>query len=175
MRPPARIASLAAALLVSSCSAVSTSFDYDVGADFARLQTYAWVPVEHDEETISELVLKRVESSVHDVLTAKGYRRVADDPDFFIHTHVSRRERTRVTEHGPRYDYRGWAGYDVEVYSYEEGTLILDVEDAATDALIWRGTARRAINTSWTPEQITERVREAVETVLAEFPPPAEG
>lgn len=157
-------------LLAWSCSAVSTSFDYDTEADFARLQTYAWVPVEHDE-TISELVFARVENAVHEVLKARGYLAVPDNPDFSIHAHISRGVRTQINETGERFDDRGWSGHHLEVHTYDEGTLVLDVEESSADALVWRGVARRAINDQWTPEQITERVREAVELLLAEFPP----
>ncbi len=35
-----------AALVISGCSTVNTSFDYDNTADFSKLQTFAWMPRE---------------------------------------------------------------------------------------------------------------------------------
>ncbi len=164
------LASVAQVLLVWGCTAVSTAFDYDTETDFSGLHTYTWVAVEHDETT-SELILARIENAVRDILATRGFLAVSEGPDFSIHAHVSRRERTEITKAEDRYSARGSAGYHLEIHSYDEGTLVLDVESPETGALIWRGVARRAVNTQWTPEQITERVREAVELLLAEFPP----
>jgi len=59
----------------------------------------------------------------------------------------------------------------IDVYQYEEGSLVLDVIDPAQSELVWRGTASKAIDRSWTPEERETEVREAVRALLAEFPP----
>ena len=73
----------------------------------------------------------------------------------------------------PAWGRYGWArSAEVTVDQYDEGTLILDVIDSCTEKLIWRGMAIDRVEFSARPEQRDERVRLAVEKMLASFPPP---
>jgi hypothetical protein len=161
---------LAAALC--ACSSLETSFDYDTAADFSRLSTYTWIETTPGAEA-SSLTLQRVRAAVDEALAARGYRADSQAPDFLVAAHISTEERTQVTDWGYTYAPRGaWYGArDIDVYTYQEGTLILDVVDAASRSLMWRGTASRMVDPSWTPEEREEIVREAVAELLERFPP----
>ena len=50
------------------------------------------------------------------------------------------------------------------------GTIVLDVFDTASERLVWTGRAKRFIDPKDT-EQKRERVKEAIEGMLAHFPP----
>jgi hypothetical protein len=65
----------------------------------------------------------------------------------------------------------GFAGTETYVDQYEQGTLILDVIDAGSNKLIWRGSAAARVVDDKTPEERTRRVNEAVEKILERFPP----
>jgi hypothetical protein len=54
--------------------------------------------------------------------------------------------------------------------NYEEGTLIIDVMEGQTERLIWRGTATAEVRPRVSLEDRSDRVAEAVQKVLAEFP-----
>ncbi len=56
------------------------------------------------------------------------------------------------------------------VYEYVETTLVLDVADARTNELIWRGWATGALDQNPTPNEVQKFVSEAVEKILEEFP-----
>ena len=49
--------------------------------------------------------------------------------------------------------------------------MIVDIVDTDTHKLIWRGTARKVLDTNPTPEQRTATVNAAVAKILADFPP----
>jgi hypothetical protein len=71
------------------------------------------------------------------------------------------------------YPYGGyWPGY-TQTYNveYQEGTLIIDILDAKSHELIWRGTGQDYVEEQQTPEQITEGINQAVEGIMADFPP----
>ena len=59
------------------------------------------------------------------------------------------------------------------VHEYTEGTLILDVLDAATKSLVWRGTAQAEALPSVDVSTPQARIREAVRRILERFPPKA--
>ena len=71
------------------------------------------------------------------------------------------------------YGYGGyWGGGGVDVYQYTEGTLILDLIEAKSKQLVWRGMAQGTIDENASPEQRERRLNEAVMRMLANFPPP---
>jgi len=160
------------ALTLLGCSSLDTSFDYDTGADFSRLRAYTWIEDSSAAEAAT-LTLKRVRAAVDETLVARGYRADAQAPDFLVAAHISSAERVQVTDWGYTYAPRGaWYGaHDIDVYTYQEGTLILDLVDAASRSLLWRGTASRMVDPDWTPQEREEIVREAVAALLERFPP----
>jgi hypothetical protein len=48
---------------------------------------------------------------------------------------------------------------------------VIDIVDAEAGRLVWRGSGSRRISTSPTPQKTTQRINEAVEAILARFPP----
>jgi hypothetical protein len=163
-------------LAATGCSSLSTSFDYDTTADFAGLRTYSWIEDRGGAESAS-LALKRVRTAVDRVLAERGYRLDSQAPDFLVAAHVTNQERVQVTDWGYSYGrYGSWYGRrDLDVYTYDEGSLVLDVVDSASRSLVWRGTASRAVDPDWTPEKREQVVNEAVEALLQRFPPSADG
>ena len=164
-------------LAFAACGSVSTSHDFDPDADFTKLRTYKWLDAppapNANPEDNSPLVLKRVRNAVDAQLAAKGYKRVESGSDFQIEAHLSSKQRTRVTSTGYSgpYRYGYWGGQDIDVYQYEEGSLVLDIVNSAGKQLIWRGVARAAIPDNPQPDEITKIVNEAAEKLIARFPP----
>ena len=55
--------------------------------------------------------------------------------------------------------------------NYQVGTLQIDLIDAKTDQLVWRGSAEKVVDTSPTPAQRSAAIREAVSKILSDYPP----
>jgi hypothetical protein len=62
----------------------------------------------------------------------------------------------------------------VPVYAVEEieGTLTIDLEDAVTHRLLWRGAATKHVYETTDPSVRTKRVDDQVEDIFKKFPPP---
>ena len=78
-----------------------------------------------------------------------------------------------VTDWGysyPRY-YGGWGGGNVDVTTYDEGTLIFDLIDYKTKQLVWRGSATAALASNPSPEQQEKNLQTVVQKVFAAYPP----
>jgi len=67
---------------------------------------------------------------------------------------------------GAGYGYGGAGG----VREYLRGTLVLDITDARTQEVIWRGWASKSLNRDPRPEKVRMYVDEAVAEMLADFP-----
>jgi hypothetical protein len=183
--------SLRIALLVAvgvACSSVRTHYDFDPRTDFAAWRTYAWYrsasAPSGDPRLDSELLHARIEAAVDRTLAAQGFAPVRDrPPDFYVNYHLSTEQRLDVRTidrayvggpHGRRWAGAGWGGVgwtETRVDQYEEGTLVIDFVDASARRLAWRGSGTRRLARDFQPERVTERVNEAVEEILAQFPP----
>lgn len=171
MRTHSTVAALALATL-PACSGLSTSFDYDTSHTFVGLHSYAWI-----EKQDNSIGMKRVREAVDAEMKERGYALTTDKPDFQVAAYIGTQDKLRVVDWGYTYQPHGYwhGGHDIDVYQYEEGTLVLDVIDPAKSELIWRGSASKAVDRSWTPEERDKEVREAVRALLDEFPPKSGG
>ena len=68
---------------------------------------------------------------------------------------------------GPHYGFRD----DIWVNQYTQGTLIIDLIDADSRKLLWRGVADRRLPGFKTPEQRQAYLDETVTAILSKFPP----
>ncbi|MEC9486739.1 MAG: DUF4136 domain-containing protein [Prosthecochloris sp.] len=177
---------LLAVVLLASCSTVSVTSDYDRAADFSKLQSYRW-PLDSEEirkgDLLAEhpLVYKRVQSAVDRELRGKGYRKsTSQSADFIVHTHAGiKKLKTYHQRYGIEFPlHNGWyspwwgpyGGISYVSY-YEEGTLVVDIIDASTRELVWRGVATRVVRDYQSPEDMQKDIDEAVAEVLSRFPP----
>lgn len=156
--------------LLAACSSVSTSYDFDPKADFSGLKHYGWIPPNPKAPAPrNPFARQRIEDAVNAELSKKGYT-LGGQADFLVAAHTGSQQRVRVTDYGYGYGY--WGGGRVDVYQYEEGTLIIDVISAKSKKLIWRGTATAAVPMSPSPEETTKLINEAVGKMMKDFPPP---
>jgi hypothetical protein len=174
---------IAAAMLTAAAgcgTSIRTNYDYDVNADFETYRTYEWLPrpeappgTARQALESNDLLDKRIKSHVNAVLQAKGLQLVSDKPDMLVTYYVNVKDKVQVSDWGYRYSdhYWGWGGRDIDVYNYEEGTLILDFIDAATHDLVWRGAGSVALDSSRSPEKQDELVGKVVGKILSKFPP----
>ncbi len=168
-------------LAVLGCApSISVKQDYDKEANFAALKTYAWVAVPTTTTGSVQAALqrnglldKRIKESVNSQLSGKGYTQDANNPDFLVLYHTGAEDKVNVTDWGYGYGrYGGWyGGGGVDVYQYKQGTLILDVIDAKSKQLVWRGFAQGTIDPDAPTEKREKRLNEAVTRMLSKFPP----
>jgi hypothetical protein len=172
----ARYIVLAALLLIAACAApIYTNFDYDRDADFSRYRTFQWYdPPQEDPQNIrqaqqrSPLEDKRIKSVVNGHLTKKGLGLVDKNADLFVAYYTSAEAGTDISSSGYGYGFSG----TTTVRNYEQGTFILDLIDAGTQQLVWRGTAEGAFDEKkMSPEYIDSKIKEAIEKLMKNYPP----
>jgi len=163
----------AVALILTACSTVSVTTDYDRAAQFQQYKTYTLAP-STDKIGLSPSSRTALEESLRSGLAAHGISEANDNADLHVVSHVSTQEQTVVypgTGGAPyfygRYGMWGGGAYYADVSQYTEGTLILDFIDAKTQKLVFRGTGTDTVSD---PETNAKRVREAVTKILEKFP-----
>jgi hypothetical protein len=161
-------------------TSIQTNYDYDVNANFESYRTYDWMPVPvgdsggaREARERNDLLDERIRTNVDAQLQEKGLALDKNTPDLLVVYHVGLKDKVQVTDWGYRYSdyYWGWGGRDIDVYNYQEGTLMLDFIDASTKKLVWRGAGSVAVDSETTPEKSNELVRKVVGKILSKYPP----
>jgi hypothetical protein len=150
---------------------VTVNYDYDTEYDFSPLKVYAWLPIK-STGNISELRIRRMVDAINNQLQSQGYTLSTDNPDFLVAVHGTTKEQINVTDWGYGYGPRWGGGYrDIDVSQYTEGTIFVDVVDAGTRHMVWRGTAQTEVDQSASPEEQKRRFADVAARLFANFPP----
>lgn len=123
---------------------------------------------------LSPIVDRRIEQAITATLAAKGLDQNCGKPDFRVTFNTVTRTRTDVNDLnvGPtpfrRHPF-GYSGYShIDVDQYEEGTFVIDIIDAESSELVWRGAYTKRLGWSAPSD---EEVQKIVGEILAQFPP----
>ena len=174
-----------AALLALGCASLPIETDYDPAFDFGGYKRFAWLseksPITGDVRLDNPLLHERLRQAIQQTLTAAGFEQVeAGSGDFRVGYHLSLQQRLDVSTldrhygYGPAANRWGYGPPETIVREYEEGTLVIDVVDARSDRLVWRGAAHGRMRESTTPEDRRQRAHQVVAAILERFPPPHE-
>lgn len=161
--------------LMASCGPTSQVFsDYDKSAHMTEYKTFGWetsLSIESRNNPLyyNELNDKRIKNAVAVQMESHLYK-YSEDPDLSIHYHIIIEDKT-VMRTDPYGYYYGpyWMRSEVSIYEYQEGTLIIDLMDAKTDNLVWRGWITNFLKNR-DPEKMEESINNAVRQIFAEYP-----
>ena len=125
-----------------------------------------------DPMLVNSITNRALSATVVDAFIARGYMLDSTGADFNVAYYASARERLDVTMWNYGYPGRwgGWypgPGY-VTAVPYAEGTVIVDVIDAKTHDLVWRG--RGQATSSNDPADFQKNLRGAVQSIVGQFP-----
>ncbi len=154
---------LALAGALVGCASARVTTDWDRDARFDGYRTYAWIDTPRMQAMQQATLFdRRLRSAVEDELGAKGLRPSdASEADVLVAYHAGVRERLDVQQWG-------YAARRTDIREYKEGTLVIDVVDARSRSLVWRGTATGEMSK---PDPSAEKITDAVEKMFATFPP----
>lgn len=172
------VVALALTLLPVIAAAQKTTYDFDKTAPFASFKTYS---VKDGTKTKNELIDKRLDAAIEAQMKAKGFTRNDSNPDVFVVYHIAFDEQKDISSYssGPMYGGYGWGwggGWgttttDVRVREILVGTLAVDIVDAKTKQMAWRGLGTKEINTTAKPEKRDENINKAMEKIFKNYPP----
>lgn len=169
--------------LASGCGvSIRAGADYTPGIDLARYDSFSWgepdeLPTGDPRLDHNPFFEDRLHRAIEDELSWRGIGFSATGADLLVHHHVSVNNRVQV------YDTDQMAGYSStdypagpEVFEYEEGTFLVDIADAETKEILWRGWAVADVDAALVdPDQMTELLKESVKKMFEEFPFSANG
>lgn len=173
----ARIATLIGiALLVLTSTTVfaqDVTYDFDKSADFSKLHSYAWV---RGTPVNDELNHKRIVAAIDAQLASKGLHQVEErnSADAYVAYHAAFSQDLQVSGFSS-----GWGGYrfgpnrsgSARVEEILIGTLVVDIVDAKTGTILWRGIATKELDVNASPEKRDRNINRAAEKLFKNYPP----
>ena len=139
------------AIFLAGCATVPNTFaNADPTADFSSYTTYGFLEtLSTDKQSYESMESSFLKVAVAQQLDRRGMS-YSENPDllvnFYIHTEEKIRTRSVPTT-GAYYGFRdpfydtwgGYGGFETRVDQYTEGTLHIDMSDAASNKLVWEG------------------------------------
>ncbi len=176
------LALAALALLAACATGPQIHTDADPQADFSRYRTYSFYqPLAMEQSGYSSYLSDQLKTSIRRQMDARGYRFDAANPDLKVNFQGVVRERTDVYQ-VPRsdvqffYSYRArsYVGFPVwydetRVSQYTEGTLTVDLVDAAQNRLVWTGDAIGRV-TQKSAQERAVAADQAINAIFAKYP-----
>jgi hypothetical protein len=161
------------ALLFASASfAQQVKTDYDRSADFNKYRTYSWEKV----QTQDQLWVDRIKGAVNAALTAKGLTPVESGGDVaIVAIETTQDQQTLNTFYdgfGGGWRWRGLGGFGESTTTadnYKVGTLVVDLFEANTKTLIWRGSSIDTLSNK--SDKNIKNLDKGVQKMFDHFPP----
>jgi hypothetical protein len=171
-------AAIVGSLLIfpTMAAAQDVKVDFDKAYDFSTAKTYA---IKIGTTWGNDLSQRRVLEQIDQDLTAKGLKKV-DEAQANLHvvihgaTQTKHNATTFYSGMGGGYGYRygGFGGTGTAstmVSEYRVGTLVVDMFDAKSKNLVFRGTAEDELSDK--PEKNAKNLKEASKEMFEKFPP----
>ncbi len=170
------------AILVG-CAKMQIQSAHNPLTNFSTYRTYQWLPETRpktgDPRIDNPDLDSRIRNLVDARLSIQGYpQKLSGPPDFYVAYHVALKNSLSAGDPGANYGYQfahvdtgSWGGDKNPIGQYERGVLLLDILDATTRKLVWRGSARADVDLSAPQTHRDEQLRKAVRGILERFPP----
>src|SRR5947209_5856262 len=164
-------------LFAGKLSAQQVKTDYDRNANFTQYKTYSWAQV----KTKDSLDVDRIKSAVNAALAAKGWAQVDSGGDVsIIAIETTQNQQTLNTFYdgfGGGWGWRRFGGggfgeATTTTDTYKVGTLVIDLFDATSKKLVWRGSASDTLSDK--SEKNIKNLNKSVQKMFEHFPPGAD-
>ena len=165
------------AAAVSACATMNVSSHVERGLDFSQFHTWDWgqrdqIPTT-DPRLDSPNFQDYLQGAVERQFAQRQITRVdpGTKPDLLVHYHANVQPRIEANSSNPSYG----ACYDphcaVRVLEQAVGTILIDVLDARTNRLVWRGWVQTNVEGVLKNErQLDDRIGRAVQEMFEQFP-----
>ncbi|MCU1301027.1 MAG: putative lipoprotein [Candidatus Sulfotelmatobacter sp.] len=158
--------------LTAASFAQQVKTDYDHSANFGQYKTYSWEKV----QTKDPLLVDRIKDAVNAALTAKGWTQVDSGGDVSVAAvEITQQQQTLNTFYDGFGGGRRWGGFGglgdatTTTETYKVGSLVVDLLDAKTRNLIWRGSSSDTLSDN--ADKNTKNLDKGVQKMFAHFPP----
>jgi hypothetical protein len=166
-----------------SAFAQDVSFNFDMTADFTKYKTYHWEKHPNSKD-LDDLMMSQLGAALDAELAKKGLTKKTDGTsDLAIVYQVAVKQEKELSTFSTGYStgpgwgggyggfYGGTSSSTTSVYTITTGTLALDMYDAASKKLVWRGIATKTVDVNAKPEKRQKNMAKGAEKLFKKYPP----
>ena len=167
MTSPGRVfvAVAVCALALGGCAARSVHSYVEPGANLGRYHRFNWGPADRSGTgdprlDNNEIVQARIQAAIEKQLGAKGFEKIASgSPEVLVHYHVSVEQRLDLTDRELTTPCP-----DCKPFIYDAGTLVVDLVDAGSNRVVWRGWSEGNVdglidNQQWLDKELDNTIK----------------
>jgi hypothetical protein len=170
-RPLAHLALAAIAMLGVACSThpVHVRTDHDASRNVAAYRTFGFYQQSStDSVRYQTLLTAHLQAATRQQMESRGYVFTKDKPQLLVNFLVNVRQQQEA--HGApagyavRPAYRGLGGYNIDTVTTKQGTVTIDVVDAASQSIVWQGVGEGVV-----PQKAERSTSTTVNTAVTEI------
>lgn len=162
------------AIGTAGCVTMTVSSHLDRGVDFSQFRTWDWgqadaLPTGDPRLDNNPFFIDHLQGALEKAFARHGLERVAAGApaDLLVHYHASINQRFQVND--PVNCVPG--DCQANVVEYEQGTLVIDVMDAKTQKIVWRGWSQDSVQGILdNQDRMEHQINEAVAKMMKRFP-----
>lgn len=190
---------LAVSLL--GCTGARVSTNKTASVDLSKYKTFAYLPMlkdSADQSAYNYEAETRFMDQIGEEMRTLGYEVDVDNPDLLVYAQANFQQEEDLQRepiynnynyynygYGPAFGYSSYysgytgignvgsvAGYDVEEVEYGEGTMVVDLIDAETNNIVWRGTAK---DEAFSVDAVQNNISAYADEIFEEYPVEEQG
>jgi hypothetical protein len=162
------------ALTVASCGVpIQSAGSFARGVTVDQYSTFSWnqeadITIGDPRLENNRIFEDRLHEAIEWELSLRGIRQSESSPDLLVHHHLTLADHDLVDE------VIDESGYErTEVFTYEEGTIVVHVVDARTQGNVWLGWTQANVEPALAgPESMQRWVYDAVREMFEDWPVP---
>lgn len=176
------LALMVSVALAGCASGPKIQADHDPSVDFSKYHTYNFFsPMGIERRGYKSILGQMFREALSREMDSRGYT-LSDDPDLLLNVSARLEDKTKVTTYNdpnPYYGYRRgyydpWYGYgygtQTHVSQYTEGTVNIDMVDAAAKRMVWEGVAIGRVHEGRSNAEIREEINSGVAKMFSQYP-----
>jgi hypothetical protein len=167
MKTRVTMCAVAVSLIATFAAGQQVSVNYNHSQSFAGFHTYAW-GTDNANKVQNSILAQVAVQDIDSALQGKGLTKVEEgqNPDLIVTSNGGLKQQTSYQAWGMRGLGGGMGSITPE--QNVEGTLIVDIDDAKNQSLVWRGIAQNTLNNNGNKNQ--EMVQKAIAKMFKQWP-----
>jgi hypothetical protein len=152
--------------------AQQTTFNFMPGTNFSQFHTFKWVNIPGGVHS-NQIINQEIQNAVVGQLTGKGLTQTqADNADLYVGYQIAEDQEKQWNAFGMGGGFRFGGMGSATSSTITNGTLVVDIYDAANKQLVWTGRATKTLSPSKNQQKDLNNLDKAIAKLLKNYPPP---
>ena len=149
-----------------------TTYNFMPGTNFSQFHNFKWVNIPGGPHP-NQITDQEIQNAVVSQLTGKGLTQTnADNADLYVGYQVALDQEKQWNAFGMGGGFRFGGMGSATSSTITNGTLVLDIYDAANKQLVWTGRATKTLSPSKNQEKNLNNLNKSIAKLMKNYPPP---